>query len=482
MIPKLRQFVTFATVLLLFSCASVPSLPVQSDSAIVPDQFATMQTTSVDVDEITVDWWRSFNDPVLTDLITQALKNNRELAVAEANIATAEALLKARSIGLSPSTLATANGEYGQPAIEDADTEFSGNSQLSASWELDVFGRLRAQIRAAEYDVDAFQELRRDLAVVIASETALAYADMRGNQVRLSVAQSNADLQAESLKLLETLFDNGRATRLDMERATSQYRTTLASLPVFEADIKRAGIRLANLTGVPNTAYTDQVSSALQNTTQIPLAPASLSVGTPESMIRRRPDIRAAEAEIASLLALSESERARLFPTLTFNANVLALFSDRDGAADTYGFGIGPAIRWEGPDLRRVRADIAITDARTRAAIAAYESEVITALGELELALIGYTTEIDRQADLEAAAASARRAVDLARLRFEEGLDDFLDVIDAQRTLLDTQDRLEASRLEATRQAIATYRALGGMWTTDMLDQNTPVGDLENAL
>ncbi|MEM7493685.1 MAG: TolC family protein, partial [Pseudomonadota bacterium] len=180
-------------------------------------------------------------------------------------------------------------------------------------------------------------------------------------------------------------------------------------------------------------------------------------------------------------LALGQAERARLFPTLTFDANLFSLFSEGNDLGDSFGFGIGPSIVWDGPDLRRVRADIDLTDAQTVAAYARYEAAVVNALGEVEISLIRYAQEQARREDLEAAAGSAERAVGLARLRFEEGLDDFLDVIDAQRTLLDAQGTLENSRLNTTRLAIAAYRSLGGIWETEELDAVRQTGVRSNA-
>ncbi|MEL7232024.1 MAG: TolC family protein, partial [Pseudomonadota bacterium] len=386
--------------------------------------------------EVSASWWEGFEDPILTDLVETALANNKDLAVAEANIAITQALLTTRKLDRSVSTQSLAGADLGRQPRDGVDIELTANAQLGASWEYDAFGRIAAQIESAELDIVAAQEARRDLAVIIAAETALSYVDLRGNQVRLSVAQTNAELQEDSLDLLTTLFENGRATRLDLERAEAQYRATLATLPLLEANIRTAGARLVALTGQTSLEESDLIRSGLDTARQTPLPPQTLATGTPEALIRRRPDIRAAEAEIASLLALGEADRARLFPTLTFNANILSLFSDNTDLGDSFGFGIGPAIRWEGPDLRRVEADIDVTDARTRAAFARYEASVVNALGEVEIALINYAQEQARREDLEAAATAAERAVGLARLRFEEGLDDFLDVIDAQRTLL----------------------------------------------
>lgn len=450
--------------LLLASCASVPPAPEPLATLETSDAFAASETALVSQEPVSIDWWNGFSDPYLTEFVEDALRANKDLAIAEANVSAARAVLARQTFGRSFSTSSTASGELGRAPREGADTEFSANGQLGASWEYDAFGRIASEIESAAFQVEQLNELRRDVAVTVAADTALAYVDYRGNQVRLAVAQRNAELQGDSVELLRVLFENGRATRLDVERAESQYRTTLASLPLLEINIRTAATQLAVLTGRGDLQIDESELNADGALASIPVPPETLSVGRPDDLIRRRPDIRAVEADIARLLALGEVERARLFPTLTFNANLLALFTEDSTLDNSFGFGIGPALRWDGPDLRRVRADIDIADAQTWVAFATYESAVIEALGEVEIALISYVQERARRVDLEAAASSAERALELARLRFDEGLDDFLDVIDAQRTLLDAQDRLEISRLATTRQAIAAYRALGGIW------------------
>lgn len=444
------------------ACVTPPDAPARPQMAPLSPTFTTAEAAATE--PVAMSWWSEFDDPLLGRLVEDALATNKDLSVAAANISAARATLQRQGLERGSSTSASTSAELARGAREGADVELSGSGQLGASWEYDAFGRIAAQIDSAALQVERLQEVRRDVAVTVAAETALAYVDYRGNQVRLAVAQSNADLQRESVDLLRVLFDNGRATRLDVERAEAQYRTTLASLPLIELNIRTARIRLTTLTGQTDFGSNPSLALPPNADPAIPKPPQMLYAGNPEDLIQRRPDLRALEADIARLLALGEVERARLFPTLTFNANLLALFTEDNVSEESFGFGIGPAIRWDGPDLRRVRADIDIADAQTRTAFAAYEQAVVAALGEVETALVSYQLEKSRQDNLEAAAASAARALDLARLRFDEGLDDFLDVIDAQRTLLDAQDRLESNRLDTTRQAIAAYRALGGIW------------------
>lgn len=442
------------------ACATAPERPQRSQLDVADSFMAPGLETEFDNR-----WWAQFDDPALSALIEEALSANKTLDVAAANVRIAEAVAARARLDRSFATGASADAEVGRAARDGADVALSADANLGASWELDTFGRIGAQIEAAEFDVEAARQARRDVAVIIASQTALSYIEMRAAQRRLEVARRNAETQAEGLELLGSLFENGRATQLDLDRAEAQYRTTLAQQPVFEAIIQSSRSALAALTGQPANAPAPGLLALSQEAGDIPEHEGAIVTGAVEDFIRRRPDIRQAEAAIASQLALGEAARADLFPTITFNANLFALFDDNSNFDDfsSFGFGIGPAISWAGPDLRRVRANISIADAQSEAAMAGYEATVINALSEVQSSLSDYASELRRRENLQKAVVSARRALELARLRFEEGLDDYLDVLEAQRTLLDAEDRLADSRLQSSRGAIAAYRALGGV-------------------
>ena len=465
-----------AAVAILAGCASVPERPEEAALPVGGD-FLSVEAEL----PFNTQWWTQFGDPELTALVDRALSANKSLELASANLRAAEASALGARLGRSYSTSADTTAEVGRAARSGEDVDLSVQGGLGASWEFDAFGRIEAQIAAAEFDVEAARQARRDVAVIVASETARNYVQMRGAQTRLEVARKNAQTQAEGLELLQTLFDNGRATRLDLERAEAQYRTTLASLPRYEATIQSSRNALAALTGRaandPDASLANLVSTRLD----IPEHEGAIATGSLAELVRRRPDIREAEATIGRQLALGEAARADLFPTITLNADLFALFDDSNNVGDlsSFGFGIGPSISWAGPDLRRVRADIAVADAVSEAAIAQYEQTVLNALSEVESALTDYTNELRRRDDLQRAAASARRAIDLARLRFEEGLDDYLDVLEAQRTLLTAEDQLAESRLQSSSLAIAAYRALGGVELLDGTSQADPEMALE---
>lgn len=461
----IRGVAAAACLLIAVGCVSAPP-PQAISQTTVPEEFSYDVSTA----DVPAEWWTQFEDPALQTLVVRALKQNRSLEQVRADVAAADAVLRRARLDSSYSTGASLGASVGQSVGANRDVSLSGNGSLGADWEFDAFDRIEAQIQSAEFSLEAAQQARRDVAVIVAAQTADAYVDLRGGQIRLDVAQRNAELQKQGLDLLLQLFENGRATQLDVDRANSQYQTTLASLPTFEASVEVAVARLGALLGEPSLMSDAELAALLRSEGDIPELQGPILAGSPDLMIRRRPDIRRAEALLGQRLALGQVARARLFPTLTFSADVFAGFAEGRDVADSFGFGIGPMLVWEGPDLRRVEADIDVADADTRGAVAFYEQTVFDALSEVESALSQYQQELRRRGNLVEAAASAERASELALVRFEEGLDDFLDVIDAQRTLLDAQDRLEASRLQSAKAAIQTYRALGGMWRDDQLE------------
>lgn len=453
------------SVLLAAGCAGVPDAPVTGPVSVEtgPDFLALPGRDAPDSA-----WWAGFDDPELTRLVETALKASPLLRGADYSVAETEALLRLALLGTSPSLTSSASASASRPTGGGDDFDAGATGALASTWELDVFGRLSAAIEAARHDETAARELRRDLAVTVASETALAYIDLRSAEARLVVGETNASVQKDSLDLVQTLFDNGRANELDLNRSQTQYRTTLASLPVFRASIAAARSRLAALTGRAATVASDLDTA---QAARVPRLAAEFTSGTPEEMLRRRPDVRLAEARISAALSLGDAARANLFPRITLNTSLFGVISDTGTAfnEDSIGLSFGPAISWAGPDLRRVYAQIDVNDARTRGAAADYEAAVLDALSDAETALSNYVTERQRRADLEAALASARRAYELARLRFEQGLDSSLDVLDAQRTLLDAEDRLAVNEAEIAQRAVRAYRALGGVWTDEEL-------------
>ncbi len=428
----------------------------------VPKQFFNSSGESL---PLASEWWTSFNDPLMTQLIEASLVENRELEVAQSNIQIAQTQLSRERLAKSYSTDSTIGANFGRPNAPNQNVRATSFGGLGASWEYDAFGRIASTIQAAELNVEAAKQARRDVAVIVSSETALAYVELRGAQRRLDVARENARAQKQTLDLLNTLFENGQATALDINRADSQFQTTLSIQPTFQATIDGALSRLSVLTGISASQRSDAIIDLRTKERPIPHLNSEITLGSPEGLIRRRPDIREAETDIARQLALGNVERSRLFPVITFNADISTLFGNgnRIDQLSSFGFGFGPAISWEGPDLRRVRADIDITDAQTQRAYVVYEQTVLQALSDIEIAITNLINERKREALLVRAVETSREALELAQLRFDEGVDDFLDVLDAQRTLLGAEDSLALNELQTTRLEILTYRELGGI-------------------
>lgn len=454
--------------LMIASCASVPERPVAEAAPALGDAFRAGASSQ----PVTSEWWSGFSDPVLASLVNSSLQTSPALRGADFSVAEAEAALRLALLGASPTASSRAGITAGRPTGALADRlTVSATGTLAASWEFDAFGRIAALVEAARFDAATARELRRDIAVTLASETAISYINLRGAEARLEVARRNVQTQSEGLELVRTLVDNGRATQLDLEQAETQYRTTLANIPVYEADREAAISRLAALTASPASAADALLQQLAGSPGLIPALDAPMMAGTPEDLLRRRPDIRVAEAQVGAALALGEAARADLFPRVTLNANLLGLVRNTGVAIsdESIGFDFGPAISWAGPDLRGVYTNIDLSDARTGRILANYQSTVLDALADAETALTDLASETRRTEDLGAALASARRALDLARLRYQEGLDSYLNVLDAQRSLLDAEDRVAVNRAETARRAVRAYRSLGGIWTDEEL-------------
>lgn len=460
--------ITTSAIISLTACATSNI----SDGPLLPVESSTQKKFTYALNSgqnVTPNWWENFDDKELVYWVELALKNNRSLDVAQANITGAELLVKSAKIGKSFSALSSTGAEYGRSiGSSAAGSTFTGN--LGASWEWDVFNRLDSQLSAAKFNRDAIIQAHRDVAVVVASNTAQAYLDFQGAKAQLTVARRNADVQGKSLQLVKDLVENGRSSDLDLYRSENLYRTTLASMPEFEADIRIAIAQLGTLTGQSTQTVNDRLSEN-KRIFSIPKHPTELASGSPQDLINRRPDIRQAAANIAAQFALTEFEKSRLYPRIIFNVDGDSLFNQSNVLSQlgNFGYGFGPTISWEGPDLRSVRTDINISESDTQAAISQYEQIVLDAMSDVEASLATYSQELQRTEDLRLAARSAEKALELAQLRYDEGFDDFLDVLDAQRTLLDAEEQLVQHEVLVTSFAISVYRALGGMWTDEEL-------------
>jgi multidrug efflux system outer membrane protein len=336
------------------------------------------------------------------------------------------------------------------------------NAGFDAFWELDFFGRNRRALEASNADLQAAEATLQDAQVSVAAELSRSYFELRGNQQRLAVARRNVANQNETLELTRARLEAGNGTELDTSRATAQLAATRASIAPLEAAVARAIHRLGVLTGRDPGA----LRAELALPADLPAVPEMTAVGDPVHLLRQRPDIRVSERQLAASTARIGVAVADLFPRVTFIGS-LGYAAGSFGALGDSGSGthlIAPGISWPAFDLGHVRARIVAARARSEGALASYEQTVLRALQETEDALVTHARSRDQLVQLTQAADASQTAARLARLRFENGAVDFLQVLDAERSLLQAEDSLAQSRTDTATTLIAVYKALGGGW------------------
>lgn len=459
--------------LLLAGCAAVgPDYTPPSEPEGLNDQepFASAERQKPEIQtlypsEQPVDaWWLQLNDPVLTGLIEQSLQANTDLRVALANLTAARALLREQEIQLQPSVDLSAGSERTKTsAISgiDSSTDTISSASLGLAWELDVFGRVRRSIEVARNNIERSEALRDDVKRIVIADVASAYFDLRGAQERLRVVERNISNQRETLDLTITLAREGVASQLDTARARAQLTATQALLPVIVSDQNAALNRLSRLTGrVPGA-----LDHVLEQGDSLPVMPEFIAVGDALSLIRRRPDIREAERALAGLTAQIGVETADLYPTVNFIASV-GTKADNTSKLNNYSamnYAVGPGIVWNLFNRGAIRARIAQAEAEAEAQLARFDGTVLLALEEVNSALMRHAQERDRNLVLQASVEASREAVDIVKLRYNAGAESFLDVLEAERTLLESERELTASRIDFSQETINLYRALGGV-------------------
>lgn len=419
-------------------------------------------------------FWQAFNDAALTALVEQALTANSDVRIAQARLQEARATLQGVQAALLPEVGLAANASRARqpeavvPALPgQGNVRNSFDVGFTANWELDFFGRSRrvgeasaAQVAASEAGVHAAH-------TAVAAEVATNYIALRGLQQRLAVAQAALANQRDALRLTTVRLDAGRGNRLDLVRAQGLVDSTEATLPALQLGIERAAYRMATLTAQAPR----QVLTALGDPQPLPVLPVTdLSVwplGTPESLLRRRPDVVVAERQLAAATANIGVATADLFPRISLTgllgvaSNRVSLLGERDATQ----FAIGAGLTWPLLDFGRVRARIAASEAQALQALVRYEQTVALVLEETEGALAQFSRTSQQTGRLAGAARNAEEASRLARLRFDAGVVDFLTVLDAERQTLAARDALVQGQAQVASALVDVYRALGGGWT-----------------
>jgi len=369
----------------------------------------------------------------------------------------------------SPSATISPSGSSGSGGTSGASTGAGVSRQLNlfqagfdATWELDIFGGVRRSIEAADADIAASEESRRDVLVTLLSEVALNYTQLRGSQRRLAIAYENIAAQQDTVELSQTRYNAGFTNELDVSQAQAQLATTQSQVPLLETSIRQAIYQLSVLLGQPP----DALVAELEQEAPIPATPPDVPVGLPSELLRRRPDIRTAERQLAAATARIGEAMADLFPKFSLTGSFGTQTRDIRHFLDAKSlfWSIGPAVSWPIFDAGAIRANIRVQNARQEEALATYEKTVLTAFQDVENSLVAYLNEQVRHRALAEAVAANQRSTDLSNELYGRGLAAFLNVLVSEQALYASQDQLVQSETTAVTNLISLYKALGGGW------------------
>jgi outer membrane protein, multidrug efflux system len=424
-------------------------------------------------------WWTSFRDPVLDRLITRAVAGNLDLQIASARIREARAARGIAAAGALPQVgvgadyARTRRSESVPPFTDSANPQspFGARDQnlfeagFDASWEIDVFGGVRRDKEAALAQVQATEEARRDVLVTLSADVARNYVELRGAQRQLAILDETLRAQQDTLALVRARADAGLATDLDVSRAEGLVATTASQRPTLMREAGEAVHRLGVLIGLGPDALAEELAAPAA----IPASPPELPPLLPSHLLSRRPDLRRAERELAAATARVGVARADLFPRFS----ILGAFghrSDQGGDLPTLSsqfWSVIPGVRWPILSGGRIRANIRVQDARQEQAEKSYEKTILTALEDVADALLAHSRELERQESLRTAVAANRRALDVSLERYTSGVESFLSVLDAQRSVYAADDALVQSERDLVVSLIALYKSLGGGWSQE---------------
>jgi NodT family efflux transporter outer membrane factor (OMF) lipoprotein len=410
-------------------------------------------------------WWDTFDDPLLTSLVTRAVQGNLDVRVALSRLREARASARGASGLLKPSVDASASARVAGLSGDAGGTAQSYGLSLDASWELDVFGGIRSTVDAATATAGARAADLQDVLISLAAETALDYIDVRSLQRRLEMAVANVALQEQTLELTQFRLQAGLGTDLEVQQARSNVETTRAQIASLEAGLAQAIHALSVLLGQPPAA----LAGELEEAGPIPGAPLAVAVGIPADAVRRRPDVRSAERQLAAQFQQMNVARADLYPSFRL-AGSIGLESLSIAKLLLPGAGvwsIAPSANTRLFNRRQLQENLVVQTERHTQAALTYESQVLIALRDVEDSLVALAQEQARRDRLTAAADAAQQAADLSLQLYTAGLRDFREVLDAQRSLLTLQDSLVTSDATVSTDLVRLYKALGGGWQAE---------------
>jgi NodT family efflux transporter outer membrane factor (OMF) lipoprotein len=419
------------------------------------------------INETLGEWWKTFNDPVLNALIEKAVSGN--LGLKEALSRVRQARLQSGITEADQFPSVDSSGSVSRSYSENMSGDFSGTNSfrlgMDASWELDIFGGVKRSIEASEADLQATKEYYRNILVSLLAETATNYIQLRSYQSRLSVAEANLKFQEETYNIAKWRHKAGLTTELDVERAKANLEGTRAQIPSLKNSLDKTKHQIAVLLGIQPGA----LGIDLDQVAPIPVAPQNIAVGIPADLLSRRPDLRKAERDLAAQTARIGTAEARRYPRITLSGSIgldsLKLV-DLVGK-DSLSAGVSSGISWPvfkaGSILKNIELQWELRDQ----ALLTYKSTLLTALKDVENALTSYSYELERREYLLREVQSVKKSAEISRSQYSAGLIDFQTVLDAERSLLSSQDLVVQSDAQVILNIISLYKALGGGWEND---------------
>lgn len=413
-------------------------------------------------------WWRQLGDTTLSDLIERALAANTDIRSARARLLEARARRTAAGAAFFPTASVSATGRRNTPSGRNVS---GGGAQLSnelyaagfdASWEPDVFGGARRSVEAAQADMEASAASLDATQISLAAEAALNYVEARAAQVRLVIARNSLASQTETWQLTAWRTQAGLASSLDVEQARANLEQTRAQIPALETSLAQAQNRLAVLTAEAPGA----VNARLAGPGAIPAVPRQVAVGIPADALRRRPDVRAAERRLAAETARVGQAQAARYPSLSLSGSIgLEALTIGTLANGTVTRSFSASLASTIFDAGRLAQQVNAQDAVRQQAMIGYEASVLSALDDVENALVSFAKNRERETALRDATEAARNAALLARDRYASGLIDFQIVLDTERTVLTIENNLAVAQSDGVSSLIQLYKALGGGWS-----------------
>jgi multidrug efflux system outer membrane protein len=459
----LLKIAALSAAIILAGCASVG--PDYHHATLQAPQLQGLDAAQENNAPFQAAWWKQFNDPTLDALIQHAAANNLDLRMAVARLRESRALLSGAQSDQLPTVdtdLSYTRSREQQPGFSSQrSTVTSYQAGFDASWELDLFGGIRRSVEAAGADLGANQAALHDVQVSLLAEVARNYFELRGSQLRVSIAQHDIDNQQQTVKLTKAREQLGSGSEQDVASARARPAAVQAQLPLLQAQESAGQYRLAVLLGErPGELSVDVSPKGFQ-----PIA-VDLPIGAAGDVLARRPDIQVAEREYAAATARIGVAKADFFPHILLGGflGFLAGRSNDFGSPSTRAWSLAPSISWQGLNVKRVRANLHASEARADGAKAKYQETVLLAIEDVDNAVTDFNQQRVRVNHLLEQTAQSKRAADLAKVRYEEGATSVLELLDAQRTHLAAEDDLAVAETAINTSAVGLYKALGGGW------------------